>query len=237
MRRKGRGRQCFRVPDLAPRRGARRQSASTLSLYHGEMSKSRATKQQAPARAPGGRQLIVSRDELLADGSDATFRTMVHNLFALLARHEAIRANHGRLLGLTSVEYTCLVTLGYLLAGGNVSVKMLADHLYVSGAFATTTVGRLIQAGLVDKQVDGQDRRRVSLRITERGQAVLREHTPLQQQVNDVRFGCMSRADLLQFSGTLERLITCADHALALQSYMLSQRGLIQALAASDRAP
>lgn len=196
-------------------------------LYHPEMGKT-SEKKQATVRTRKAAHMIVSREELLVNGSDSTFRTMVHNLFALLARHEAIRSNHGRMLGLTSVEYTCLVTLGYLLAAGNVSVKMLADHLYVSGAFATTTVGRLIQAGLVDKQVDSQDRRRVSLRITDRGRSVLAVHTPLQQQVNDVRFGCLSRAELLQLSETLERLITCADHALALQSYMLSQGGAAQ---------
>ncbi len=188
-------------------------------------------KQTTPSKAPRTRQLITSREELLVDGSDNTFRTMVHNLFALLSRHEAIRANHGLLTGLSSVEYTCLVTLGYLqAAGNNVSVKMLADHLYVSGPFATTTVGRLIKAGLVDKEVDADDRRRVSLQITERGHDVLRTHTPLQQQVNDVRFACMSRNDLLQFSDMLEKLIACADQAIALQSYMLAQSGAAPAL-------
>lgn len=198
------------------------------------MKKTKTKDTPAPKEARA-RQMITSREALLVEGSDATFRTMVHNLFALLARHEAIRANHGLLMGLSSVEYTCLVTLGYLLPAGNVNVKMLADHLYVSGPFATTTVGRLIKAGLVDKAVDPADRRRVSLRITEHGQEMLRAHTPLQQQVNDVRFGCMSRADLLQFSGMLEKLIGCADQAIALQAYMLAQNGLAPVAASNDK--
>src|SRR5688572_22918562 len=106
----------------------------------------RATKQRAP--------LTISRPELLIDGSDAHFRRLVHNLFAFGARHEAIRAGHANRIGLTGIEYTFLVSIAHLEDEGDVSVKQLAEHLHLSGPFATTMVGKLIQRGLVDKEAD-----------------------------------------------------------------------------------
>jgi MarR family transcriptional regulator, organic hydroperoxide resistance regulator len=174
----------------------------------------------APDRA------ITTRPELLVDGSDAGFRRLVHNMFVLTLRHEAIRGNHGALLGLSGPEYTCLVTLGYLQEAGSVNVKMLADHLFVSGAFATTTVGKLVKAGLVNKDTDSIDRRRVSLWLTSKGRAALDAHGPIQRQVNDVRFGCLSRREFEQLSVMLEKLIESADQALALQSYLMHEAGV-----------
>jgi MarR family transcriptional regulator, organic hydroperoxide resistance regulator len=171
--------------------------------------------------APPGDRAITSRAELLVDGSDTEFRRLVHNMFVLMTRHEAIRANHGAGLGLSGPEYTCLVTLGYLQEAGSVNVKMLAEHLHVSGAFVTTTIGKLVKAGFVHKEADTSDRRCVSLWLTPRGRAVLEGHKPIQRKVNDVRFGCLSRQEFAQLSAMLEKLVDSAGQALALQSYLM----------------
>lgn len=180
----------------------------------------------AAARAAAARQrapLTISRPELLVDGSDASFRRLVHNLFAFAARHDAVRNGHGGRIGLTGIEYTFLISIRHLEDDGDVSVRLLADHLHLSGPFATTMVGKLIARGLVVKDVDPADRRRVRLRVTPQGHALLAELAPTQRQVNDVQFGCLSRDDFETLLKLLERLIESADQAISLQGYLAMQ--------------
>ncbi len=179
----------------------------------------------APRRRKQRAPLTISRPELLIDGSDAHYRQLVHNLFAFAARHEAVRAGHGARIGLTGIEYTFLVSIGHLEDEDDVSVKQLADHLHLSGPFATTMVGKLIQRGLVAKEVDANDRRRVSLKVTQVGHDLLASLAPVQRQVNDVQFACLTRAEFETLLALLEKLIRSADEALALQGYLAMQAG------------
>ncbi len=131
-----------------------------------------------------------------------------------------MRAGHGARIGLTGIEYTFLISIRHLEVDGDVSVKLLADHLYLSGPFATTMVGKLIRRGLVEKEEDPSDRRRVCLKVTPGGHDLLAELAPTQRQVNDVQFGCLSKAEFEMLLSLMDKLIECSDQALALQSYL-----------------
>lgn len=175
-------------------------------------SSSKKPRQRAP--------LTISRPELLVNGSDGEFRRLVHNLFAFGSRHEAMRAGHGARIGLTGIEYTFLISIRHLEDEGDVSVKHLADHLHLSGPFTTTMVGKLIARGLVAKEVDPADRRRVCLNVTPRAHDLLSQLAPTQRQVNDVQFGCLSKSEFHTLNELLEKLIASGDDALAFQSYL-----------------
>ena len=168
--------------------------------------------------------LTVSRPELLADGSDRDFRHLVHGLFGFLARHERIRAGHGRAIGLGGIEYTTLISIAHLSAEGDVSVKRVAAHLHVSGAFITSTVQRLVQRGIVHKQIDREDRRRVTLSVSREGHALLEGLAAMQREVNDVEFGSLSRDEFRVLIGLVDRLIESGERAVALQDYLLANR-------------
>lgn len=170
--------------------------------------------------------LTVSRPELLVGGSDRAFRSLVHGLFAFFARHEAVRAGHGARIGLVGIEYTVLISIGHLATHeGDVSVNRIADHLYLSGAFVTTVTNKLLQQGLIHKTPDPNDRRRVRLEISEKGWARLAELAPVQRQVNDVQFDCLSASEFKQLSSMIERLIDSSNRALRLQAYFADQTG------------
>ena len=177
----------------------------------------------APSRERGaGLPLTVTRPELLNDGTDRDFRKLVHNIFAFMARHEAIRDGHARQIGLAGVEYTILISIGHLGLDGDVNVKTVADHLHMSGAFVTTVTSKLQTLGLVEKTQDSVDRRRISLAITEKGKALLRKLAPYQSEINDVEFASLSRDDFQLASRILEELIASSDKAVALQRYKSS---------------
>ncbi len=123
--------------------------------------------------------LTISRPELLVDGSDQQFRRLVHNLFGFLARHSSVREGHGALIGLAGIEYTMLISIGHLSAEGNVSVKDVADHLHLSGAFTTVITNKLLQKGLIEKAGHPVDKRRLCLTVTARGRELLERLAPI----------------------------------------------------------
>ena len=181
---------------------------------HGEPLKSPLSKQSVP--------MTISRPELLNNGTDRDFRRLVHNLFAFMARHERIRNGHARHIGLAGVEYTVLISIGHLGLEGSVNVKTVADHLHMSGAFVTIVTSKLHDMGLVEKTQDSVDRRRISLAITDKGMALLRQLAPYQREINDVEFSPLSRTQFQNLMRTLEALIVSSDRAVALQQYKSS---------------
>jgi DNA-binding MarR family transcriptional regulator len=174
-----------------------------------------AIKAKLPAPA-----LTTSRKALLVDGSDHAFRQLVHTLLAFLARHETVREGHAAAIGLAGIEYTVLISVKYLAAEDHVSVRELAAHLHLSGAFITTVSNKLQQMGLLDKLVDPADRRRLRLTVTQAGDALLASLNPTQRQVNDVQFDCLSADEFHQLLGSVERLVESSERAIALQRYL-----------------
>ncbi len=176
------------------------------------------------ARSRAGLPLTVTRPELLNDGTDRDFRKLVHNIFAFMARHEAIRDGHARQIGLAGIEYTVLISIGHLALDGDVNVKTVADHLHMSGAFITTVTSKLQSMGLVEKIQDSVDRRRISLLTTENGKSLLRRLAPYQREINDVEFASLSKEEFQFLSKIMEDMIKSGDEAVALQRYKSSIR-------------
>lgn len=168
--------------------------------------------------------LTTSRPELLAEGSDRDFRRLVHDLFGFFARHEAIRSGHAAYIGLNGMEYTVLISIAHLSADADVSVKVVADHLHLSGAFITTIVGALVRKRLVHKGIDPRDRRRVRLTVSEKGYGLLSRLAPVQRQVNNAEFECLSAPEFRQLLDLIQRLIAGSDRAIALQQRLTAKR-------------
>jgi MarR family transcriptional regulator, organic hydroperoxide resistance regulator len=181
-----------------------------------------ASSKMKPALPKPTRQaaLTISRPELLVDGSDQQFRRLVHNLFSFLARHSSVREGHGALINLAGIEYTMLISIGHLSAEGNVSVKDVADHLHLSGAFTTVITNKLLQKRLIEKAGHPVDRRRLCLTVTARGREMLERLAPIQRQVNDVQFGCLTAREFTSLVDMIERLVKSSEQAMALQRYL-----------------
>jgi DNA-binding MarR family transcriptional regulator len=169
--------------------------------------------------------LTTTRPELMSGGRDRQFRHLVHALFGFAAHHERIRTGHARIIGLAGIEYTVLIAIAHLSQDGDVNVKSVADHLYLSGAFITAVAGRLLRRGLIHKASDADDRRRVSLTVSDKGRVALDRLAPLQRRVNDVEFGCLSRQEFETLTNLVDRLIDSGARAVALQNYLLSEIG------------
>lgn len=170
--------------------------------------------------ADNGVPLTVSRRELLRGGSDDDFRCLVHNLLAFSARLQGIRGAFGAYLGLTGVQYTILISIAHLQSLEGVSVKQIADHVSLSGAFVTNETKKLEQAGLVTKRTDPSDRRRVSLTITESCNELLAELAPVQTTINDILFKNLAAEDFERLLALSDGLLRGANEASLLAKHM-----------------
>ncbi len=179
---------------------------------------------QAPRRERKPAPLTISRPELLRGGADAEFRTLVHGLLAFSTRLESVRAGLARFVGLTPIQYTTLISVHHLEGDGDVSVNNLAGHLQLSGAFVTIETGKLLRKGLLTKQPDRSDRRRVSLKTTAKGRALLESLAPTQVAVNDVLFDFLDTSGFRQLLRMTRQMPSCADRALALLRYLSEKR-------------
>jgi DNA-binding MarR family transcriptional regulator len=177
-------------------------------------------KKSPAVRATAKAALTISRPEMLVDGSDQQFRRLVHSLFGFFSRHQTVREGHAAVIGLAGIEYTTLISIRHLAALGDVHVRAVADHLYLSGAFVTAVTNKLMAKGLIEKASHPVDRRRLSLTVTARGAELLERLAPTQTTVNDVQFDCLSAKEFHQLLDMVQRLVDSSDRAIALQRYL-----------------
>jgi DNA-binding MarR family transcriptional regulator len=158
----------------------------------------------------------VTRKELMPDGTDNEFRTMIHNLVGVTHRLQANRTSHARMLGLSGVQYTMLTAIAYLQGEEGVAVNTIARHLHLSASFVTMETAKMVAIRVIQKRQDTVDRRRVQLMVSNRGWKLLDIIVPIQQPVNDTMFDGLSRDDFCTFSRIIAIIADNSDRAKAL---------------------
>lgn len=162
----------------------------------------------------------VSRRELLPDGTDNEFRTMIHNLLSIAQRLQANRASHAGMLGITGIQYTVLTAIAHLQGTDGVAVNTIAQHLHLTPSFITMEAAKLVAQDIVQKRTDDQDRRRVKLMLSRHGWKLLDDIVPMQQPVNDVLFEHISTQEFRAFSRTIAVIAQNAERAQALLAFL-----------------
>jgi|SRR4051812_2366521 DNA-binding MarR family transcriptional regulator len=165
-------------------------------------------------------ELTISRPQLMVEGSDRAFRQFLHDTLAFSARLQAVRGQLGAVIGLSGTQYTVLIAIAHLSGiDEKVGVNQVAEHLHFSGAFITIEINKLVAGGLVEKETDKEDRRRVVLTITAKARALLNELAPVQRPVNDVLFRAMTAADFERTRKLMSDMVDAADEAIRMLDY------------------
>lgn len=142
---------------------------------------------------------------------------MVHDSLAFAARIQAIRDGFARLIGISGVQYTILISVNHLQHDENVSVTRIAEHLHLSGAFITNETNKLARLGLLEKNPDPADGRRLILRTTTEAARRLAGLADVQREVNDEHFRPLTEGDKFDiYRGIVAKLVESTDSALAL---------------------
>ena len=176
---------------------------------------------EATSKASRRLPLTASRAALLVNGSDLEFRELVHNMLAFAAAIEEVRNRLGGLIGLSGTQYTILNSIARLSRSApELGVNALAEYLHLSGAFVTIEVNKLVQAGLVTKVPNPDDRRRVVLAVTQEAERRLAELTRVQVPANDALFEPLSASDFKALGAIIAKLAGTGERTLRLIAYL-----------------
>ncbi len=151
----------------------------------------------------------VSKPELLDENgtSDRRFRQFLYDFSALAANLELVRAYLASQLDLSSPQYNIVMIIAQYQGAAGISVSDVAQHLHVTTAFITSEVGKLEQAGLVEKRQNPNDGRGVLLRLTAVGEARVMQIGPKRLLINDQLFRCLSGEDFRRLAQAAASLL------------------------------
>jgi len=158
--------------------------------------------------------LSVTRPELLHDGTDATFREVIWELLVVANRLQKFPEAFGRHLGLSSAQYAVLIATAHIQGTRGTGIRRLADHMHLPAPHVTTTVGRLVAAGLLEKRPNPEDGRGVLVSLSPEGEAALERLAPFQQQVNNALFGGLSTKEFATFGQLIGTMVGNSRRAL-----------------------
>ncbi|MEH2560117.1 DNA-binding MarR family transcriptional regulator [Bradyrhizobium algeriense] len=164
--------------------------------------------------------LTASKPELLDKDGDGTLRGLLYDYFAFGRSLEAARETFASFVGLSPTQYLILIAIKNSTAEEPMGVNQVAERLYLSGAFVTNEINKLVSDGLIEKTPHPGDGRRVQLALTQHGVSRLIRLAALQRPVNDALFGMLTREDFKVLSQLLSRLASNADSALKLAEHV-----------------
>jgi MarR family transcriptional regulator, organic hydroperoxide resistance regulator len=164
--------------------------------------------------------LTASKPELLDKDGDRTFRDLLYDYFAFGQQLESARARFANFVDLTPTQYLILIAIKNSTTEESMGINQLAERLYLSGAFVTTEVNKLVSDGLIEKTAHPNDGRRVQLATTKRGLDILVRLASLQRPVNDAFFGILTREEFNLLARLLSRLASNSDHAAKLAEHV-----------------
>ncbi|MGE0736630.1 MAG: MarR family winged helix-turn-helix transcriptional regulator [Alphaproteobacteria bacterium] len=167
--------------------------------------------------------LTVGRRALLSEGTDRQFRQMIHALVGYGNCVVTVRDGFAALLNVTGVQYEILMVVYRLHGARPCSVGDVAAYVRRSIPFVTIELNKLVVKGLVEKQPDFTDRRRVLLRVTAKGVRRLNDIVPIQRRVNDALFEDLSAADFRALCKLYEKLAPCGLRAADLISILVKE--------------
>lgn len=159
----------------------------------------------------------TARAELTPDGTGERFRHLVNDLLTIAVRMDAVRERFAQLVGVTAPQYTVLVTVAQLeSAPAGATVRAVAEHMHVSGAFVTAETGKLAKRGLLAKRPNPADGRSVLLSLTPKGRKALETALPHIRAVNDVFFGKLGAEEFERLAVAAARIVEASPAAVLL---------------------
>jgi MarR family transcriptional regulator, organic hydroperoxide resistance regulator len=155
--------------------------------------------------------LSISLEAFLKDGTDREFRHLINSLLsfsALMTRHREYYASY---IGVTGPQYT-MITL--IAEARFATVGDVAEKMHVASQFVTAEINKLIGQNIVEKTPNETDRRSMHLRLTPKGQNLLRELGPIRRESNNLVYGSLTDNRGRDLQEILDALIEDANSEL-----------------------
>jgi DNA-binding MarR family transcriptional regulator len=167
------------------------------------------------------RPLTVGKSELITAGSDREFRVFLHAFMVFARRLEGVRGHLAQAIGVSATQYEILSHLREHTAAGGLTVNEAAERLHCTGAFVTTESGKLVRMGLVTRNRDASDARRVRLTLSSLCERRFREIASLHRQLNDTLFASVTARQFQMLRELFPKLVDDGDRAIALAEFQM----------------
>jgi DNA-binding MarR family transcriptional regulator len=155
--------------------------------------------------------LSISMETFLRDGTDREFRHLINSLLSfstLMMRHREYYASY---IGVTGSQYSMMAVIA---EARFATVGDVAEQMQVASQFVTAEISKLIAKNIIEKTPNERDRRSMLLRLTPKGQNLLRELGPIRRESNDLMYGSLTGDQGRVLQGILDALIEDANSAL-----------------------
>lgn len=129
------------------------------------------------------------------DLTDADYEAL-SNLRYTLRRFMDFSASAAQEEGLPAQQHQALLAIRGYRGEDAMTIGILAERLLIAPHSATELVGRLVAAGYVSRQTDPADKRRQTLELTEKADAVLKRLTAI--HLTEIRDMAPKLIDMLQ---------------------------------------
>jgi MarR family transcriptional regulator, organic hydroperoxide resistance regulator len=155
--------------------------------------------------------LSISLETFLRDGTDREFRHLINSLLSFSSLMTRQREYYASYIGVTGSQYTMMT----LIAEARLAtVGDVAEQMHVASQFVTVEINKLIGKNIIEKTPNEMDRRSMLLKLTLKGQNLLRELGPIRRESNDLVYGSLTGDRGRALREIINRLIEDANGAL-----------------------
>jgi DNA-binding MarR family transcriptional regulator len=159
--------------------------------------------------------LTISREDFLAGGSDAGFRSSIYTMVQCVGRLLVCRDAFGRELELTPSQFAVVMGVAHTQGDDGVTIRHLAEYVALAPTHVTTEVGRLESAGFLTKRQSDTDRRSVRVSLLPHAETEIARVAPFVRRVNDLLFRGIDVRSLGIAGQVARKLILNSEMALA----------------------
>src|SRR5580704_16993536 len=176
--------------------------------------------------------LSTSMEAFLKDGTDRKFRHLIYSLLnfsALMIRHRECYASY---IGVTGSQYSMVA----IIADARLAtVGHVAEKMGVASQLVTGEISKLIEKDIIEKTPNEMDRRSILLKLTPRGQRLLRELGPIRRESNDLMYGSLTADRGRALQEIIDKLVE--DGKSALHAFDAPHRRGIKAPSVQSEMP
>lgn len=174
----------------------------------------RAPASRPDTRSPGGGApaprefvppLTTSLKAFVKNGSDHAFRELMFELNSLFNQMRQHQEHFARYIGVNPAQFTFILVIAEV---SDVTVRQIADRMNVSSPFVTAEIGKLVDMGIVCKKPNDRDRRSSFLKLTQKGESLMRELAAILRRANDLHFRSLTEDSARAFKETIHAIVT-----------------------------
>jgi DNA-binding MarR family transcriptional regulator len=171
----------------------------------------RQTAEQETSSEPAITRSYSGMQQLSYNGSYDRFLRLTENIQRVNTYTDSVKTMLGKKFGISRPQVTILFLLSKRDYRDGLSIQEIADHLLVTGTFITNETKKLEQQNILTRKPDPQDRRRIRLTFTPKGQKLCSQLADVLTKATSARWNNISNEQFLVLCDVYEELAQSSE--------------------------